>query len=194
LVKLDLSNNYIKKIEGLEHLTNLEDLNLEMNNIRTIEGLDNLSNLKSLTLYRNEITHVKSFENKDNLEYFLLGSTNPLYRAIKGVFRKVTPQNLRLFTQMSNEQKQVAFQRTREELIEKERKKREREKIQKQKDIKFMISSFIIGVFCIIFGVLATFSMGGVLMPLGITLLIIGFILLTLGTGGRCCEAAILGC
>jgi Leucine-rich repeat (LRR) protein len=50
-----LDNNYIKKIQNLDHLTNLEWLDLSFNQIETIEGLDNLINLKDLSLYKNFI-------------------------------------------------------------------------------------------------------------------------------------------
>ena len=55
---LDLSNNNISKIEGIENMTNLVTLNLSSNRISKIEGLENLQNLKTLNLNGNNITDI----------------------------------------------------------------------------------------------------------------------------------------
>ena len=52
IVKLQMDNNIIEKIEGLECLVNLEWLDLSFNNIEVVEGLEKLSKLKDLTLFR----------------------------------------------------------------------------------------------------------------------------------------------
>ena len=81
LTKLQLDNNIIEKIEGLESLVNLVWLgkiagdcntmhccwchsDLSFNNIGVIEGLQSLVNLKDLSLAHN---HIKMLENMDDL-------------------------------------------------------------------------------------------------------------------------------
>ena len=51
LVKLQLDNNIIEKIENIGHLTNLEWLDLSFNNIQNIQGLDTLVKLTDLRLF-----------------------------------------------------------------------------------------------------------------------------------------------
>ena len=49
LVKLQLDNNIIEKIENLGHLSSLEWLDLSFNNISEISGLENLTSLTNLS-------------------------------------------------------------------------------------------------------------------------------------------------
>ena len=55
LISKDLSFNKIKKIEGLEALTKLEDFSLCNNEIEMIEGLDSCLALNALSLGNNKI-------------------------------------------------------------------------------------------------------------------------------------------
>ncbi|TPX51481.1 hypothetical protein SeMB42_g00790 [Synchytrium endobioticum] len=55
LTTLDVSSNYIEKLEGLEGMTLLIDLNLANNKIKRIEGLKSLQNLRRLNLSFNRI-------------------------------------------------------------------------------------------------------------------------------------------
>ena len=55
---LILSNNIIEKIEKLDKLLKLKELNLSMNCITKIEGLENLTNLQLLNLTGNLIEHI----------------------------------------------------------------------------------------------------------------------------------------
>ena len=52
---LDLSFNLIEKIEGLEHNKELEDLSLYTNKITELSGLEELSKLNVLSVGRNKI-------------------------------------------------------------------------------------------------------------------------------------------
>ena len=52
---LDLSFNYIAKLEGLDKLTKLTDLSLYSNNIKKLEGLDNLHELNLLSIGKNKL-------------------------------------------------------------------------------------------------------------------------------------------
>ena len=55
LLEIDLGSNQIEKIENLESLTNLTTLSLYYNLINTIEHLDALKNLQVLELRKNRI-------------------------------------------------------------------------------------------------------------------------------------------
>ncbi|KAM8845505.1 dynein regulatory complex subunit 3 [Spinachia spinachia] len=65
LTRLDLNNNLIEKIEGLDRLVNLTHLNMSFNKIEKIEGLGYLQKLKLLNLSNNRISVI---ENMDTLE------------------------------------------------------------------------------------------------------------------------------
>lgn len=51
LVKLQLDNNIITRIQGLESLTKLKWLDLSFNMIEKIEGLEELRLLEDLSLF-----------------------------------------------------------------------------------------------------------------------------------------------
>ena len=60
LESLNLSFNWIAKIEHLDRLKHLRELNLAENNIRKLENLDSLVNLQKLNLSGNNIAHLSS--------------------------------------------------------------------------------------------------------------------------------------
>ncbi|KAG6092156.1 hypothetical protein E4U30_005806 [Claviceps sp. LM220 group G6] len=68
LTCLDLSFNKIKHIKNIGHLTELKDLFLVANKISRIEGLDGCENLTSLELGSNRIRELKNLGNLKNLE------------------------------------------------------------------------------------------------------------------------------
>ncbi|TKJ20105.1 MAG: hypothetical protein CEE43_13735 [Promethearchaeota archaeon Loki_b32] len=73
---LELTNKNIKKIidiEGLDLLTNLEDLNLSYNDISEIIGLNNLTKLQNLNLSHNKISKIENLENLTELHSLNLG-------------------------------------------------------------------------------------------------------------------------
>jgi len=74
LQRLDLVNNKIRKIEGLENLLALQRLNLENNQIVELEGLDSLTALKWLYLKKNKIIRIKRLNSLTALEEFSIGS------------------------------------------------------------------------------------------------------------------------
>ncbi|MGH1336569.1 MAG: leucine-rich repeat protein, partial [Aureispira sp.] len=55
LRRLDLSNNQIQTIQGLDQLSNITHLFLSNNQIQAIQGLDQLSNITTLALQNNQI-------------------------------------------------------------------------------------------------------------------------------------------
>lgn len=67
LKKLNLSNNKITKIEGLDNCVLLEELNLEHNKISVIENVGHLSQLKILDIGRNKIQAIAGLEGLENL-------------------------------------------------------------------------------------------------------------------------------
>ncbi|KAH9503987.1 Dynein regulatory complex subunit 3 [Bulinus truncatus] len=74
LTRLQLDNNIIEKIEGLDALVNLEWLDLSFNNIEVIEGLENLTKLQDLTLYNNHISKIENLDAQKNLHVFSIGN------------------------------------------------------------------------------------------------------------------------
>jgi Leucine-rich repeat (LRR) protein len=79
LEELDLSYNQIEIIENLDHL-NLRKLNLMNNCVRNITGLDNLSKLIELNISKNSISRLKGLQNLLSLRYLYV-SSNQLSRA-----------------------------------------------------------------------------------------------------------------
>ncbi|XP_062295278.1 dynein regulatory complex subunit 3 [Scomber scombrus] len=72
LTKLELNNNLIKKIEGLDCLLNLTWLNLSFNSIEKIEGLESLRKLEVLNLSNNRITVIENMDTLESLTLFCL--------------------------------------------------------------------------------------------------------------------------
>lgn len=73
-MKLSLSNNVIEKIENLDSLVHLKELNLSFNRIETIENLDKLINLEKLLLRSNKISQVQGLNTLRNLQVLSLGN------------------------------------------------------------------------------------------------------------------------
>ncbi|XP_038566074.1 dynein regulatory complex subunit 3-like [Micropterus salmoides] len=93
LARLDMNNNLIEKIEGLERLGNLKWLNLSFNRIEKIEGLESLRKLEVLNLSNNRISVIEKMDGLEKLTHFciannLLGQLdNVLYlRKFKNLF------------------------------------------------------------------------------------------------------------
>ncbi|NXC05570.1 LRCC1 protein, partial [Orthonyx spaldingii] len=59
--------NLIARIQGLDHLRNLQHLDLSSNQIRRIEGLGSLAKLRTLSLSCNQLTKVEGLEKLFNL-------------------------------------------------------------------------------------------------------------------------------
>jgi Leucine-rich repeat (LRR) protein len=58
----------------LFHGGNISDLSF--NNIEMIEGLDKLTNLQDLTLYNNRISRIENMDKLTNLHVFSIGNNN----------------------------------------------------------------------------------------------------------------------
>ncbi|KAI1119128.1 protein phosphatase 1 regulatory subunit SDS22 [Nemania sp. NC0429] len=68
LTSLDLSFNKIKHIKHISHLTKLTDLYFVSNKISRIEGLDTLVNLRQIELGSNRIREIQNLDSLKNLE------------------------------------------------------------------------------------------------------------------------------
>ncbi len=73
LTSLDLSFNKIKHIKNVNHLKKLTDLYFVQNKISTIENLDGLTKLRNLELAANRIREVQNLETLTGLEELWLG-------------------------------------------------------------------------------------------------------------------------
>ncbi|TAQ86392.1 hypothetical protein B7494_g5294 [Chlorociboria aeruginascens] len=73
LTSLDLSFNKIKHIKKINHLVNLTDLYFVQNKITTIENLDGLTKLRNLELAANRIREIQNLEALVGLEELWLG-------------------------------------------------------------------------------------------------------------------------
>lgn len=69
LKHLFLRQNFIKEMKRLDKLTELEVLVLNHNFIKEIKGLDKSINMKELYLFNNQIKEIKSLNNLINLYY-----------------------------------------------------------------------------------------------------------------------------
>ncbi len=65
-----LQNNRISKIEGLEALTNMEELYISFNLISKVEGLSTLTKLHTLDLSNNQIATIEGIATLTELEEF----------------------------------------------------------------------------------------------------------------------------
>ena len=74
LTKLQLDNNIITRIQGLETLTKLKWLDLSFNMIEKIEGLDTLRLLEDLSLFSNRIVVLEGLDSLENLNVLSIGS------------------------------------------------------------------------------------------------------------------------
>lgn len=74
--EIDLSNNQISDLSGIEKFSNIRILKLNNNEITGIEGLENLKRLEKLFLRNNRITKINGLNNLINLTHIDL-SNNP---------------------------------------------------------------------------------------------------------------------
>ncbi|QDS74875.1 Protein phosphatase 1 regulatory subunit sds22 [Venturia effusa] len=97
LTVLDLSFNKIKHIKRLQHLIHLTDLYFVQNKISTIENLEGLSKLRNLELGGNRIREIQNLETLTALEELWLGKNK--LTEIKGLD---TLTNLKILSIQSN--------------------------------------------------------------------------------------------
>ncbi|CDI85821.1 hypothetical protein, conserved [Eimeria praecox] len=83
LEQLELYQNHIKRIDNIQHLTNLRVLDLSFNNIRRIEHLETLVNLRELFLSSNKIAKIEGLSTLKELRTLELGSNR--IRVVEGI-------------------------------------------------------------------------------------------------------------
>jgi internalin A len=98
---LNLTDNHLTEIKGLEKLVDLQVLILSCNQLTEIKELNNLVNLKVLSLSSNQLTEIKGLDNLVNLQVLYL-SDNQLTE-IKGLENLVGLQYLNLFSNQLTE-------------------------------------------------------------------------------------------
>ncbi len=94
LRKLYLNFNQITKINGLETLVNLNSLHLQNNNISKLRKLKSNPNLKSLQVFDNQISEIDGLEELKDLE--ILNLRNNKIEEIKGLDHIVNLKRLDL--------------------------------------------------------------------------------------------------
>lgn len=78
LIYLNLSQNQITSIQGLNNLSNLNILDLSMNLIEKIENLDGLADLEQLLLYGNRIRIIENLDGISNLKILKINNNRLL--------------------------------------------------------------------------------------------------------------------
>jgi len=74
--ELDISNNNIKDLDGIENFTNLRSLNMNNNKIRDIKPLEKLKELRSVSFRNNNLSEIQEIQELTNLEHLdLSGNT-----------------------------------------------------------------------------------------------------------------------
>ena len=83
VTRLDLYNNQLTSVKGLEKLTKLKELFLSDNQLTSVKGLEKLTQLKELYLSNNQLTDVKGLEKLTQLEKLHL--TNNQLTDVRGL-------------------------------------------------------------------------------------------------------------
>lgn len=94
---LDLSNNRIKEIEGLDELINLEKLFLSSNRINKISNLNHLSKLKLLELGDNKIKVIYILNNLHNIEFYMFKLKIDILLFLKILFFIMIKKTFKIF-------------------------------------------------------------------------------------------------
>ncbi|EPE30757.1 L [Glarea lozoyensis ATCC 20868] len=97
LTSLDLSFNKIKHIKKVNHLTNLTDIYFVQNKIGKIENLEGLTKLRNLELAANRIREIENLETLTGLEELWLGKNK-----ITQISNIDSLQNLKILSIQSN--------------------------------------------------------------------------------------------
>ena len=96
VTKLDLKQNQLTDVKGLEKLTKLtklKELTLKENKLTDVKGLEKLTQLKKLYLHSNQLTKVpKELENLTQLTYLNLLYNTALTKAQIAELQKALPK------------------------------------------------------------------------------------------------------
>ena len=92
VTKLNLYDNQLTDVKGLEKLTKLTYLSLGRNQLTNVKGLEKLTQLKQLQLQVNKLTDVKGLENLTQLTTLVLNSNPDLTKAQIDELQKALPR------------------------------------------------------------------------------------------------------
>jgi len=138
LKRLDLNNNKLKELSGLEGLTNLKYLNLKSNLLTGFdEGFPEMENLQELDLGSNPFSKIKTLEklaNLENLRNLRLekttiadsGDSDYIFKIISKLVKLEEINNLNVNSSM----RQLSIDYTKKKLAEKKRLQKEEEERQ----------------------------------------------------------------
>mgnify|MGYP001253523912 CR=1 FL=1 len=87
-----LKNNQLTDVKGLEKLTKLEELGLENNQLTDVKGLEKLTQLDGLFLDGNQLTDVKGLEKLTKLTRLFLKDNPDLTKAQIDELKKALPK------------------------------------------------------------------------------------------------------
>jgi hypothetical protein len=87
-----LKNNQLTDVKGLEKLTKLEELGLENNQLTDVKGLEKLTQLDGLFLDGNQLTNVKGLEKLTQLKRLFLKDNPDLTKAQIDQLKKALPK------------------------------------------------------------------------------------------------------
>lgn len=87
LQELELYDNLVSHIKGLEPFTELRVLDLSYNKIKHIKRLDHLTKLHHLFFVQNKISKIEGLENLTSLKYLELGANRIRVRSHSGTIR-----------------------------------------------------------------------------------------------------------
>ena len=90
---LNLYDNRLTDVKGLEKLTELTLLNLDDNKLTDVKGLEKLTQLKTLNLSGNKLTEVpKGLEKLTKLKFLVLNNNPDLTKAQIAELQKALPK------------------------------------------------------------------------------------------------------
>jgi len=95
--ELDLTDNQIEEIKGLEEFSNLKVLRLNDNQITQIEGLEQLKKLKYLSLRNNRISEIKGLESLSNLHILDLSRNTNIHEIPESLNKLTSLETLKLW-------------------------------------------------------------------------------------------------
>ena len=202
---LRLSNNHILEISGLENLVNLEELYLNGNFISDPKGLDSLTNLGILDLSSNELSEPEALLLKklENLTYLRKIKLEGNPRDERDKIESKDRWEINLSPGSSRGKREIIESI---DMRETELPFRKLKSSPQVRNIRICLAiiglllligaiASIISSFLSVFGG-ATFDMKtqGWIMPLSLTMILIGLLFVGIGTKGRCFGICECGC
>ncbi|MHA1473366.1 MAG: leucine-rich repeat protein, partial [Promethearchaeota archaeon] len=76
--ELDLSNNNIKDLDGIEHFTNLKTLKMNNNKIKSIKNLEKLTELRSIIFRNNSLSEIQDIKGLTKLHHLDLSGNSKI--------------------------------------------------------------------------------------------------------------------